>query len=55
MIESHISGDLYNKVFSESSKGKCAAFQKYIIKNCSAVRQVFSFRSVYLYPLFPFS
>ena len=46
MIENHISHYLYNKVFSESNKEKCAAFQsmalsvivdKNAIKICSSV------------------
>ena len=64
MIENRILGYLYNELFSESNEEKCMAFQsmawflivdKNTIKNCSAALQAFSFRSLSLYPLFPFS
>ena len=64
MIENRISGYLYNELFSESNEEKCTAFQsmawslivhKNTIKNCSTPLQAFSFRSLSLYPLFPFS
>ena len=63
VIESRISGYLYNELYSECNEKKCTAFQsmtwslivhKYAIKNCSTVPQAFSFRSLSLYPLFPF-
>ena len=64
MIENRISGYLYNEPFSESNEEKCTAFQimvwslivhKNTFKNCLTALQVFSFRSLPLYPLFPFS
>ena len=64
MIENRISGYLYNERFSKSNEEKCTAFQsmawsfivhKNTIKNCSTALQAFSFRSLSLYPLFPFS
>ena len=65
MTENRISGYLYNKLFSESNKEKCTAtFQSMAwsfivhentIRNCSAAPQAFSFRSLSLYTLFPFS
>ena len=64
MIENRVSGYLYNELFSESNEEKCTAFQsmawslivhKNTIKNCSTPLQAFSFRSLSLYPLFPFS
>ena len=64
MVENRISGYLYNDLFSESSEEKCTAFQsmalplivyKNTIKNCSTALQAFSFRSLSLYHLFPFS
>ena len=62
MIENHISSNLYNEPFSESSEENCTAFQsmawflivhKNTIKNCSTALQAFSFQSISLYPLFP--
>ena len=64
MVENRILGYLYNELFSESSEKKCTAFQRMAwslivnrntIKNCSTALQAFSFRSLSLYPLFPFS
>ena len=64
IIENRISGYLYNELFSESNEEKCTAFQsmawsltvhKNTIKNGSAALQLFTFRSLSLYPLFPFS
>ena len=55
---------LYNELFSKSNEEKCTAFQsmawslivhKSIIKNYSTAPQAFSFWSVPLYTLFPFS
>ena len=64
MIENRISGYLQNELFSECNEKKCAAFQSlawsFIVhkntnKNCSTALQAFSFRSLSLYPSFPFS
>ena len=64
VIENQISGYLYNELFRESNEEKCTAFQsvawsvivhKNTIKNCSTALQAFFFRSLSLYPLFPFS
>ena len=64
MIENQISSTLYNELFSKSSEEKCTGFQSMVwsfivrkntIKNFSTVLQVFSFRCLSLYPLFPFS
>ena len=64
MIENHISGYLYTELFSEGNEEKCTAFQtmawllilhKNPIKNCSTALSAFSFRSLSLYLLFPFS
>ena len=64
MIENRISGYLYNELFSERNEEKCTAFQslawsliahKNTFKNCSTALHVFSFRSLSLYLLFPFS
>ena len=59
MVENHISGNLYNEFFSESNKEKTMALSLIVyrntIKNCSTVLQAFSFRSLSLYHLFPFS
>ena len=49
MIENRISGDMYKELFRESNPHKNA------IKNCSIALQTFSFLSLSLYPLFPFS
>ena len=55
---------LYNEIFSKSNEEKCTAFQcmawslivrKSILKNYSTAPQAFSFRSLSLYTLFPFS
>ena len=63
MLENHISGYLYNELFSESNEEKCTTFQsmtwsliahKNTIKNFSTTLQAFSFRSLALYLLFPF-
>ena len=59
MKENHISGNMYNEIFSESSEEKCAAFQsmgrflivhKKTFKTCSTILQAFSSRSLSLYP-----
>ena len=43
MIKNHISGNLYNELFSKSSEEKCMASSRIVhknaIKNCSAVLQ----------------
>ena len=62
MIENHISGNLYNELFSESSEEKMYGISKYglvpivhkyTIKNCSSVSQAFFSRSLcILYFLF---
>ena len=63
MIENHISGYLYNELFSESNEEKCTAFQRMAwslilnknpIKNCSTILQAFSFRSLSLCILYFF-
>ena len=57
MIETRISGYLYNKFFSKSNEEKCAVFQgmawslivhENTIENCSTALQGFSFRSLSL-------
>ena len=57
MIVNHISGYLYNEIFSKSNEEKCTVFQsmawsfivhKNPIENCSAALQAFSFRSLSL-------
>ena len=64
MIENRIADYLYNELFSESNGEKCTAFQRMAwslivhkspIKNCLTAFKAFSFRSLSLYPLFPFS
>ena len=64
MIENRIASYLYNELFSEINEGKYTAFQRMAwslivhknpIKNCSTALQTFSFRSLSLYPLFPFN
>ena len=59
-----ISGYLYNELFRKNIEEKCTAFQsmawslivhKSTIKNCSNAPQAFSFQSLSLYTLFPFS
>ena len=64
MIENHISGNLYNELFRESSEEKFTIFQsmawslivqKNTIKNCSTAVQASSSWSLSLYPLFHFS
>ena len=63
LIENRISGYLYKELFRESNEGKCTAFRRMVcslivhkntIKNWSTALQVFSFRYLSLYPLFPF-
>ena len=57
MKENHISGNMYNELFSESSEEKCTAFQsmarflivhKKTFKTCSTILQAFSSRSLSL-------
>ena len=64
MIEIRTLGYLYNELFSERNEEKCTGFQSLAwsltvhestFKNCSTALQVFSFRSLSLHPLFPFS
>ena len=63
MVENRISGYLYSELFSERNEEKCMAVQslswslivhKNTIKNCLTALQVFSFRSLPSFPLFPF-
>ena len=62
MIENRISCYLYNKLFSESNKEKCTAFEgmtlsliddETTVKNCSIALQAFYLRFLSLFPLFP--
>ena len=64
MKENRVSGYLHNELFSERNEEKFMAFQslawshivhKNTVKNCSTALQVFSFRPLSLYLLFPFS
>ena len=64
MIDNCVSGYLYDGHFSESNDEKCTAFQsmawffivhKNTFKNCSTAPRAFSFWSLSLYILFPFS
>ena len=59
MTENHLSGRLYNELFSEIDEEKCMAWSLTVHKNpiiiYSSSLQAFSFRSVslsILYPLF---
>ena len=57
MIENRLSGYLYYKPFGESNEKNMAwslIVHKNTIKNYSTALQAFSFRSLSLYPLFPF-
>ena len=60
----HILGYLYQELLIEINEERCTAFQsmawpliahKNTIRNCSTALQPFSFRSISLYLLFPFS
>ena len=61
VIQKHISGNMYNELYSESSEEKCMVFQsiawslfvhKNTIKNCSTVLQAFSSQTLSLFVSF---
>ena len=62
MIYNHISGNLYNELFSKIGEEICMAFQSMasylnVHENCSTVLQQSKHfpQGIFLYPLFPFS